>query len=73
MSVGQAASGRGAEPVGRRAVGVDGMLLSIFQRQEHTKQACCRGAGAQRVRVSAFSFRWLRKQFYSLDRNREDR
>lgn len=50
-----------------------GMALSIFQRQQQTKWACCGGAGAKCVRVCAFPFRWLRKQFYSLDRNREDR
>ena len=52
---------------------MDGMALSIFQRQERTERACCWGAGAKRVRVCALPFRWLRKQFYSLDRNREDR
>lgn len=47
-----------------------GVALSIFQTGAGAG-AGCGGAGAEPV--CAFPPRWLRKQFYSLDRNREDR
>lgn len=73
MKIGSAASGQGAEPREKEGCGSRQRDTEHLPETGATKWACRGAAGAKNAPVCAFLFRWLRKQFYSLDRNREDR